>query len=162
MYALPCGVSNTRRGENDMTQVTAKELQGRWSSSYYELNGLFVSQLPNVVELRDNQFKVYQNEKVTYEGTFIVGPGRDRGEAPSEIALTYTKSANPIFLGGARHGLVQLHGDTLKWVFGAVGHSAPAQLNTFAGSESVLSVYVKEGAKPDAPDRRASKTVAVW
>jgi hypothetical protein len=145
-----------------MTQLTVKELQGRWLSFYYEVNGLFVSQLPNVVELRDNQFKVYQNEKVTYEGTFTVGKIRDRGEAPTEIALTYTKSANPLFLGGPRHGLVQLHGDTLKWVFGGVGQPAPAQLNTSPGSESVLSVYVKEGAKPDAPDRRASKTVSTW
>jgi hypothetical protein len=148
-----------------MTQlITAKELQGSWRASYYEINGLFVSRTPTVLELKDNQFKVYQDDKATYEGTFSIGPIRDRREASSEIALTYTKSANPLFLDGKRLGLFQLYGDTLKWTFGAVGHSAPTQFNTFPGSESVLSVYVKEGAKTDAPERRVSlqKTNATW
>jgi hypothetical protein len=148
-----------------MTQLTTeKDLQGRWRASYYEINGLFVSPGSAVLEVKDNQFKVYQDEKVTYEGTLSIGPVRDRREGPSEIILTYTKSANPLFLGGRRPVLFQLYGDTLKWSLGAVGHSAPTQFNTFPGSESVLSVYVKELAKIDAPDRKVSvqKINATW
>jgi hypothetical protein len=149
-----------------MTQLAAAKqaLEGRWRAEYNEVDGRFVGHLPNVIELRDNQFKVYQDEKVTYEGKFTIGPIRDYREAPSEIVLTYTKSANPLYLGGPRAGLFQLYGDTLKWTFGAVGHSAPAQLNTFPGSESVLSVYVKEGVKLVASERRRSilGSVSVW
>lgn len=152
-----------------MTQLAAaakdvmNSLNGRWEAAYNEVDGQFVGHLPNIIELRDNQFTVYQDGNATYEGTFTIGPVLDK-QSPTEIVLKYTKSANPLYLGGPRAGLFQLSGDTLKWTFGAVGHSAPTQLNTFPGSESVLSVYVKEGVKPVAADRRVSalKSVAVW
>lgn len=143
---------------------TLSELEGRWQAEYNEVDGRFVGSVPNVIELRGSQFKVHQSEKVTYEGTFTIGPVRDQDYGLTEIVLTYSKSANPLYLGGPRAGLFQLHGDTLKWTFGAVGHSAPKQLNTYPGSESVLSVYVKEGLKPNVAERRVSAlaSVALW
>jgi hypothetical protein len=143
---------------------TLSALEGRWQSEYNEVDGRFVGPVQNVIELRGTQFKVYQNDKVTYEGTFTIGPVRGDDPAPIEIVLTYSKSANPLYMGGPRAGLFQLYGDTLKWTFGAVGHSAPKQLNTYPGSESVLSVYVKEGTKLNVAERRISAfaSAAAW
>lgn len=145
-----------------------KLLEGRYRYFYYEINGQVVEP-PNAastrtLELRGNQFTVLQNEKVTHEGTYTIGPVRRDEHAPVEVVLKYSKSANPLYLGAPRAGLLQFHGDTLKWNLGAAGHSAPKQLTTYPGSESVLSVYVKEGAKLDAPERGIStlRTVSVW
>lgn len=73
------------------------------------------------MEIQGNEFKVEQNKAVNYEGTFTIGDG-----VPAEIVLIYRKSTNPLFLGGPRPGIFQAEGDTLKWNFGAVGHSAPS------------------------------------
>jgi uncharacterized protein (TIGR03067 family) len=141
---------------------TIRALQGRWTTIYQELDGQAVGPEPKatiVVELRGNEFTVEKNGAVQYEGTFTVGSG-----SPAEIVLIYKKSANPLFLGGTRPGLFQVEGDTLKWNIGAVGHSAPKALNTFPGSESVLSVYRRESAAAAFGSRTTSalRSVAVW
>ena len=137
-----------------------KDIQGRWTSVYCELDGE-IAHLDSVLELHGDEFKVSTNNTVTHEGRFTVGPG-----TPAEIVLIYSKSSNPLFLGGPRPGVFQLQGDTLKLNFGAVGHSGPRTLNTTEGSESVLSVYKRDSRTADAAisARKLSilKSVALW
>jgi uncharacterized protein (TIGR03067 family) len=136
-------------------------LEGRWNVVYQEVDGQAVGPdqiVPTIVELKGNEFKVEQNKVVNYEGTFTIGAG-----SPAEIVLIYRKSANPVFLGGPRPGVFQVAGDTLKWNFGAVGHSAPKQFNTFPGAESVLSVYKREGrAAAPVTTKSTLGSVAFW
>jgi hypothetical protein len=144
---------------------TLNALQGKWRAQYNEVDGRYVGPVANIIELQGNHFKVTQNDQVTYEGTFTVGPFCSKECCETyEIVLIYSKSANPLYLGGPRPGLFQVYGDTLKWSFAAVGHSPPKQLNTCPGSETVLSVYVKDGAKIDAAERRtsAAQSVVLW
>lgn len=116
-------------------------LQGRWDVIYQEIDGEGIrgEDSPTTIEFRDHEFKIEQNGAVTYEGIFTLRPG-----TPAEIVLIYRKSKNPLFQGGPRAGILQVEGDTLKFNFSGVGHSAPKSFNTFPGTESVLSVYQRE------------------
>jgi uncharacterized protein (TIGR03067 family) len=121
-------------------------LQGRWKPIYQEVDGQMVPPAEfatTVVELNGNEFKVEKHGTVEYDGLFTIDPLT----SPMEISLIYKKSSKPIFLGGPRPGLFQLEGDTLKWCFGPIGLPRPKGLNTFPGSESVLSIYQKDPSK---------------
>jgi len=118
-------------------------LQGRWAPVYQEIDGQMLPPANNAnheVELQGNEFKVELNGRVAYDGTFTIGPLG----STLPIVLTYRTSATPLFLGGTRAGVFQLEGDTLKWCFGAVGHPGPTGLNTFPGSESVLTILHRQ------------------
>jgi len=83
-----------------------------------------------IVELQGSEFKVIKSGTAAYEGRFTLNPRT----SPHGIALIYTASIQPFFLGGPRPGVFQIEGDTLKWCFGVVGQPAPEGLNTFPGS----------------------------
>jgi hypothetical protein len=91
------------------------------------------------MEFQENTFKVLKGHNVEYEGTFTVGGAK----APFSIVLEYSKSAQPIFLGGPRAGIFQVEGDTFKCCFGGIGHPAPHDLNTYPESGFVLTVFEK-------------------
>jgi uncharacterized protein (TIGR03067 family) len=126
--------------------TSANALTGKWVAVYQELGGQIV---PNdeVMEFNGNTFKVEKGGNVAYEGTFTVGGAK----APFSMVLTYSTSAQPIFLGGTRPGIFQVEGNTFKCCFGAIGHSAPDDLNTYPGSGSVLTVFDRRphGAQPE-------------
>lgn len=88
-----------------------------------------------------------KNGTVAYDGLFTFDPLA----SPMQVVLIYRTSANPLFLGGPRLGVFQVEADTFKWCIGAVGHSAPKELNTYPGSESVLSIYQRDPARPAGP-----------
>jgi uncharacterized protein (TIGR03067 family) len=120
-----------------MSAVTsANKLTGRWGAVYQELDGQNVPH-DEVMEFQENTFKVLKGRNVEYEGTFTVGGTKP----PFSIVLTYSKSAQPIFLGGPRPGIFQVEGDTFKCCFGGIGHPAPHDLNTYPGSGFVLTVF---------------------
>jgi hypothetical protein len=100
-----------------------------------------------MVELQGTEFKVQKHGEVAYEGVFTIDPLA----SPMGITLIYRTSINPRFLGGPRPGVFQVEADTLKWSFGAVGHSAPKELTTHPGSASVLSIYQRESPTVTAP-----------
>jgi uncharacterized protein (TIGR03067 family) len=116
--------------------TAAGGLTGKWVAVYQEFGGQNVSH-DEVMEFQENSFKVLKGSSVDYEGTFTVGGTR----APFSIVLTYSKSTAPVFLGGPRPGIFQVEGDTFKCCFGAIGHPAPRDLNTYPGSGSVLTVF---------------------
>jgi uncharacterized protein (TIGR03067 family) len=121
--------------------TSAEQLAGSWVGVYQELEG---QNVPHDVEMafQDNTFQVLKGGDVDYEGTFTVG-----GEtAPFSLVLNYSKSALPIFVGGPRPGIFQVEGDTFKCCFGAIGHPAPEDLNTFPGSGFVLTVFERSPA----------------
>ncbi|HLX85038.1 MAG TPA: hypothetical protein VKR59_14150 [Terriglobales bacterium] len=123
-------------------------IQGRWTVLYQEIDGQVAGPVPTTLEIQGNEFKIEKDNDVNYEGTVSVGSG-----SPAEVVLIYRKSATPLFLGGPRAGIFQVEGDTLKWIFGAVGHPAPREFNTFPGSETVLSVYTRETLATKREDR---------
>jgi uncharacterized protein (TIGR03067 family) len=116
--------------------TAANRLTGRWVAVYQELDGQNVPH-DEVMEFQENTFKVLKGGKSEYEGTFTVGGAK----APFLIVLTYSKSAQPVFLGGPRPGIFQVEGDTFKCCFGGVGHPAPDAMNTYPESGSVLTVF---------------------
>jgi uncharacterized protein (TIGR03067 family) len=133
-------------------------LQGRWKPLYQEIDGQMVppsEYATTVVELSGNEFKVEKNGAVAYEGLFTI----DALASPMEIVLIYRKSAQPIFLGGPRPGVFQILGDTLKWCFGAIGQPRPKGLNTYPGSEGVLSIYQRDPAKVATQARAATTSL---
>ena len=136
--------------------TSLQALQGNWKPIYQEIDGQMIppsEYATTLVELRGNDFRVLKNGTAAYEGRFTV----DAQVSPMGIVLIYTKSAHAIFLGGPRPGVLQLEGETLKWCFGAVGQPAPQGLNTFPGSESVLSIYQKD---PAGTSRRAAAVIS--
>jgi uncharacterized protein (TIGR03067 family) len=131
-------------------------LQGRWIPVYQEIDGQAVPKADfatTVVEIQSNEFKVIKAGTVAYDGLFTLDPL----SSPNGIALIYKKSTQPILLGGARPGVFQIEGDTLKWCFGAVGQSRPEGLNTFPGAEAVFSIYQREGSTSTAPGLAAGQ-----
>ena len=128
------------------------DLEGRWENVYQEQDGEPQDAPLTVVELSGTEFKIEKDGDVAYQGRFTVGPAKGNesrleadGPEQYEIVLFYDRTANPLFSGGPRPGLFQIQGDTLKWVFSAVGHSSPRSFNTYRGSEKVYSVYRREG-----------------
>jgi uncharacterized protein (TIGR03067 family) len=120
-----------------MSAVTAaSRLTGRWVGVYQELDGQNVPH-DEVMEFQGNTFRVMKGGNAEYEGTFTVAGA----EIPFSIALTYSTSAQPIFLGGPRPGIFQVEGDTFKCCFGGIGHPPPECLNTYPGSGLVLTVF---------------------
>ena len=125
-------------------------LQGRWKPVYQEVDGQMVSPAvtnATMLELQGNDFKVEKNGAVAYDGIFTFDPLA----SPMQVVLIYKTSSNPLFLGGPRLGVFQVETDTFKWCIGAVGHAAPKELNTYPGSESVLSIYQREPARAPRP-----------
>jgi len=114
----------------------ANTLSGKWVAVYQEIDGQNIPH-DEVMEFHDNTFKVLKGSTTTYEGTFTVGGTK----SPFSIVLTYSKSAQPVFLGGPRPGIFQVDGDTFKCCFGVIGHPAPHELNTYPDSGSVLTVF---------------------
>ena len=115
-----------------------RTLQGRWKPIYQEVDGQMVSPTvttATMLALQGNEFKVEKNGAVAYDGIFTFDPLA----SPMQVVLIYKTSSNPLFLGGPRLGVFQVEAYTFKWCIGAVGHSAPKELNTYPGSESVLS-----------------------
>jgi uncharacterized protein (TIGR03067 family) len=136
-------------------------LRGRWKPIYQEIDGQMVpptEYATTVVELRDSEFKVEKNGTVAYDGLFTLDPLA----SPMEISLIYKTSSNPIFLGGPRPGVFQIEGETLKWCFGPIGHPTPKGLNTFPGSEGVLSIYQKDPSKVKGAVRSLYHGGIVW
>jgi uncharacterized protein (TIGR03067 family) len=121
--------------------TSANALTGRWVGLYQELDGQIVPH-DEVMEFQDNTFKVEKGGNTTYEGTFTVGGAT----APFSMALIYSVSAQPIFIGGPRPGIFQVVGNTFKCCFSAIGHPAPGTLNTYPGSGSVLTVFERRPA----------------
>jgi len=127
-----------------------RTLQGRWRPVYQEVDGQMGSPAitaATMLELQGNDFRVEKNGAVAYDGLFTFDPLA----SPMQVVLIYRTSANPLFLGGPRLGVFQVEADTFKWCIGAVGHSAPKELNTYPGSESVLSIYQRDPARPAGP-----------
>ena len=136
-------------------------LQGRWKPVYQEVDGQMVppaESATTVVELQGNEFKVEKKGVVEYDGFFTI----DALTSPMEISLIYKKSSKDIFLGGPRPGVFQLEGDTLKWCFGPLGLPRPKGLNTFPGSESVLSIYQKDPTKVKGAATSLFRGGIVW
>jgi uncharacterized protein (TIGR03067 family) len=126
-----------------------RALQGRWRPVYQEVDGQMVSPAvtaATMLELQGNDFRVEKDGTVAYDGTFTFDPLA----SPMRVVLIYKTSSNPLLLGGPRLGVFQVEADTFKWCIGAVGHSAPKELNTYAGSESVLSVYQRDPGRAPA------------
>jgi uncharacterized protein (TIGR03067 family) len=138
-----------------------QSLNGRWKPVYQEVDGQMVE--PSItasttLELTGNDFKVEKDGVVSYEGIFTIEPLA----SPKQVTLIYRKSTNPIFLGGPRPGVFQVEADTLKWCFGGVGHSAPKSLNTYPGSESVLSIYQREASSVPRPFTTFLRSAPPW
>ena len=91
------------------------------------------------MELQGNQFRVEKDGAVAYHGTFAIQGAT--APSPSSITLTYTTSAQPLFLGGPRPGVFQIEGDTLKMCLAPIGHPRPTAVTTFPGSEAILSIF---------------------
>jgi uncharacterized protein (TIGR03067 family) len=131
-------------------------LQGRWTSVYQEIDGQMATHAVNVAEVMEFQgteFKVEKNGRAEYEGTFTISGLT----SPFSIVLIYRTSAQPLFLGGPRPGVFQVEGDTFKCCFGSIGQPRPRALNTFPGSESVLTIFHRHGARAQpAAQQRAS------
>ncbi len=125
--------------------TSANSLTGRWVAVYQELDGQNIPH-DEVMEFTDNTFKVLKGGRADYEGTFTVGGVKP----PFSIVLTYSKSAQPVFLGGPRPGIFQVEGDTFKCCFGAIGHPAPNDLNTYPDSGFVLTVFERSPRSPQA------------
>lgn len=121
--------------------TSTSALAGRWQAIYQELEGESVDH-DDVIEFHQNTFKLEKDGRVEYEGTFSVGGER----APYSMVLFYSRSAKSIFLGGPRPGIFQVEGDTFKCCFGAIGHAAPAVLNSYPGSGSVLTIFGRIGS----------------
>lgn len=126
--------------------AAANKLTGRWVAVYQEVEGQNVPH-DEVMEFKESTFKVLKGSKVEYEGTFTLGGST----VPFSMALTYSKSAQPVFLGGPRPGIFQVEGDTFKCCFGAIGHPAPRDMNTYPESGSVLTVFERNPRSPQ-PD----------
>ena len=132
-------------------------LQGRWSSVYQEIDGQMASHAENVsevMEFQGNEFKVEKSGRAEYEGTFTISGLT----SPFSMVLIYRTSPQPLFLGGPRPGVFQVEGDTFKCCFGSIGQPRPTALNTFPGSESVLTIFQRHhpGGQPAAQPRAAS------
>jgi uncharacterized protein (TIGR03067 family) len=140
---------------------TLDALQGRWRPIYQEVDGQMIAATEFasvIVQLSGNEFTVEKGGAAAYTGTFTISTL----ESPARISLMYKTSAQPIFLGGPRPGVFQLEGDTLKWCFGPVGQHVPRSLNTFPGSESVLSIYQRDGSRLVARTQSLFHGGIVW
>jgi uncharacterized protein (TIGR03067 family) len=125
-------------------------LQGRWKPVYQEVDGEMGPPsvaAATVVEIQGNEFKVLKDGAVAYDGFFTITTPSIPIPPPWDIALVYKNSRNPIFLGGPRPGVFQIEGDTLKWCFTPIGQPPPKGLNTYPGSEAVLSIYQRDPSR---------------
>jgi len=125
-------------------------LQGRWKPVYQEIDGQMGPasiSAATVVEVQGNEFKVSKDGTVAYDGFFTISTPSIPIPPPWEIALIYRNSSNPNFLGGPRPGIFQIEGDTLKWCFAPIGQPPPKSLNTYPGSEAVLSIYQRDPSR---------------
>jgi uncharacterized protein (TIGR03067 family) len=129
--------------QTSATAVSSHSLDGRWKVIYSEVEGEMVPDSiigTAFLEIQSHVFKVEKNGVIEYEGRLTTNPST----YPNEIILIYEKSAKPGFLGGPRPGIYQVEGNTFKTCFGMIGHSFPKELSTYPGSQSALSVHLKE------------------
>jgi uncharacterized protein (TIGR03067 family) len=137
-------------------------LEGRYEAVYQEADGQAAGPtkgVTTILELTKSGFSVEKSGKVEYEGTYATTWSAT--VASGSIALTYSKSAKPSFLGGPRPGIFQIDGDTLKVCFGPVNGTAPIAFNTINGSSDVLSVYQRASKGGTITPFRAPPTF-IW
>jgi len=126
-------------------EAVLKSIEGRWQTIYAEVDG---EALPDdrfsqtIGEFSDNRFKIEKAGVVAYEGTFYINVSSN----PCGIVLIYSKSVNPMFLGGPRAGIVQIFEDTKKTNFSEIGFPPPQDFNTFRNSGRALTVHRREGS----------------
>jgi hypothetical protein len=130
--------------ESRTVESVLESLKGRWVTIYSEIGGEASPETAfkeTVMEYSDSTFKIHKAGIVAYEGTFSV----NLRSTPFGIVLMYSKSINPAFLGGPRAGIIQIGDNTKKTNFSPIGFPAPPDFNTVLNSNTVLSIYRREG-----------------
>jgi uncharacterized protein (TIGR03067 family) len=141
--------------------IVAINLTGTWHAVYGELNGEMTpaAHFSGIeITYKENRFQIHVHGVLEHEGEFSI----NEKTSPAQITYVYTKSSFFV-LNKPRVGIVQIVGSTLKDCLGAVGAHPPANFNTEAKSDTVLTIHQKHGQEGGVRSAHViPKLLAMW